>query len=131
MNHYSSSAYSLSGHVSISLKSPYSFFERRSPTRLLLQSLELTFEGQTEIVTPQLGYSAVRLCSFSRELVSNGPTELCDEGEDSAEPCKQGALTYVNIVLIIPGQAFGMWYLTWPSLAGFLKPFAPNILTSE
>ncbi|KAK2466738.1 hypothetical protein APHAL10511_000996 [Amanita phalloides] len=82
------SAYSLSGHVSISIKSPYSLFERRSTTRLLLQSLELTFEGQTEVLNPKVGYSAVRLCSFSRELVTGGPVGLSNEGdEDSTDDC--------------------------------------------
>ncbi|KAF8637414.1 hypothetical protein AX17_002909 [Amanita inopinata Kibby_2008] len=83
-----STAYSLSGHITISLKSSFSLFERHSTARLLLQSLNLTFEGQTEIATPKLGYSAIRLCSISRELVSGEPLEMNNEGdEDSAEPC--------------------------------------------
>ncbi|KAM6500325.1 hypothetical protein JOM56_003339 [Amanita muscaria] len=95
-----SSAYSLSGHVAITLRSSHSFFERRSATRLLLQSLELTFEGQNEIVTQKIGYSAIRLCSFSRELVTDGPIELSNEDEeDSAEPC----VWNVVFNLAIPG----------------------------
>jgi hypothetical protein len=40
------------------------------------------------MVTPKLGYSAVRLCSFSRELVAGEPVELSNEGqEDSVDPC--------------------------------------------
>ena len=46
-----SSAYSLSGVVTISVSSPYSLFERRRTAKLLLQSLSLTFEGQSEIFT--------------------------------------------------------------------------------
>lgn len=63
-----SAAYSLSGHVSISITSTSSIFENRRPVRLLLQSLTLTFEGQSEVVTPSIGYASIRLCSLSREL---------------------------------------------------------------
>ncbi|PFH54147.1 hypothetical protein AMATHDRAFT_437 [Amanita thiersii Skay4041] len=82
------SAYSLSGHVAISVKPHYSLFERRSAIRLLLQSLCLTFEGQTEIVTPKIGYSATRLCCVTRELITEEPVELNNEGEDDlVGPC--------------------------------------------
>ncbi|KAF8629994.1 hypothetical protein AX15_003165 [Amanita polypyramis BW_CC] len=92
-----SSAYSLSGHVAVCVKPSHSLFERRSTTHLLLQSLLLTFEGQTETVTPRLGYSAARLCSFSRELVTAGPAEVNNEGEeDSTDPCVW------NVVFNIP-----------------------------
>lgn len=41
------------------------------------------------MVTPKLGYSAVRLCSFSRELVTGEPVELSNEGEeDSVDSCE-------------------------------------------
>ncbi|KAF8891216.1 hypothetical protein BD779DRAFT_1610576 [Infundibulicybe gibba] len=83
-----SSAYSLSGHVTISVTSSYSLFERRRTARLLLQSVALTFEGQSEIITPTVGYSALRLCSITRELAPGDPVELNNEGhEDSDEPC--------------------------------------------
>ena len=36
------------------------------------------------MVTPRLGYSAVRLCSFSRELVTGEPVELNNEGEEDS-----------------------------------------------
>jgi hypothetical protein len=85
----SSSAYSLSGHVSISVTSPFTLFERRRTARLLLQSVLLTFEGQTEIITPQTGYSPLRLYSITREIAPNDPVELNNEGhEESNEPCK-------------------------------------------
>ncbi|KAF8965324.1 hypothetical protein BDZ97DRAFT_1918456 [Flammula alnicola] len=84
----SSSAYSLSGHISISVSSPYSIFEARRTARLLLQSVTLTFEGQSEIFTPSTGYSSLRLCSITRQLAPSTPIELSNEGhEDANEPC--------------------------------------------
>jgi hypothetical protein len=83
-----SSAYSLSGHISLSVTSPYSFFEARKTARLLLQSVSLTFEGQSEIFTPSTGYSSVRLCSITRELAPSTPIELSNEGhEEDVDPC--------------------------------------------
>ena|SRR6266540_1295258 len=76
------SAYSLSGHVSISVAASYSFFESRKPIHLLLQSLVLTFEGQSEIFTHSTGYSSLRLCSITRELVPGEPLELSNESND-------------------------------------------------
>ncbi|KAJ7286076.1 hypothetical protein C8J57DRAFT_1286654 [Mycena rebaudengoi] len=91
------SAFSLSGHVSIALSSPYSIFERRRAARILLQSLVLTFEGQTEVITEDLGYSPLRLCSISRELAPEQLLELTNEGhEDSDEPCRW------NVVFDLP-----------------------------
>ena len=82
----SSSAYSLSGHVSISVSSPQSLFNHRSTVRLLLESLSLTFEGQSEVYAPCIGYSSLRLCSVTRELLApSKPTELSNE--DSGETC--------------------------------------------
>ncbi|KAK0196871.1 hypothetical protein F5146DRAFT_1013274 [Armillaria mellea] len=93
----SSSAYSLSGHVTVSLHSPNSIFERRRTTSFLLQSLELTFEGQSEIVAPQIGYSGVRLCSITRQLAPSEHLELSNEGqEESRTPCRW------NVVFNIP-----------------------------
>ncbi|THH17128.1 hypothetical protein EW146_g3642 [Bondarzewia mesenterica] len=92
-----SSAYSLSGHVSISLRSSSSFFERRRAVRILLQSLVITFEGQSELVTPEIGYSAIRLCSLKQEVAPNEAIELNNEGhEDSDKPCTW------NVVFNIP-----------------------------
>ncbi|KAJ7510097.1 hypothetical protein B0H11DRAFT_1957640 [Mycena galericulata] len=45
------SAFSLSGHVSIALTSPYSVFKPRRPAHIILQSVLLTFDGQTEVIT--------------------------------------------------------------------------------
>lgn len=83
-----SSAYSLSGHISISLSSPFSLFESRRTARLLLQSISLTFEGQSEVFTPNTGYSSLRLCAVTRELAPSVPIQLSNQGhEDSSEPC--------------------------------------------
>ncbi|KAG5654126.1 hypothetical protein H0H81_007178 [Sphagnurus paluster] len=83
-----SSAYSLSGHVSISVSSPYSLFERRKTARILLHSVTLTFEGQTEVLTPPTGYSSARICSLTREIAPPEPVEMSNEGhEDSNAPC--------------------------------------------
>ena len=82
-----SSAYSLSGHVAISLSSPYSFFSTRRTARVLLQSVSLTFEGQSEINTPETGYAAVRLCSVSRDIAPSEPMELTNHGHEDDNPC--------------------------------------------
>lgn len=84
----SSSAYSLSGHVAISMNPSFSLFEPRRMPNILLRSLELTFEGQSEVVAPGVGYSAVRLCSVTRELVPGDGVELTHADEQSREPCK-------------------------------------------
>ena len=83
---FSSAAYSLSGHVAISVSSSHSLFNhRRSPVRLLLQSLSLTFDGQSEVYTPCTGYSSLRLCSVTREFGPSKPTELSNQ--DQGETC--------------------------------------------
>ncbi|KAF9227804.1 hypothetical protein BS17DRAFT_774347 [Gyrodon lividus] len=94
----SSFAFSLAGHISISLMSPTSVFNRqREITRVLLQSLNITFEGQSETLTPRTGYAPVRLCSITRELLRGEPVDLSNEGhEDSDKPCSW------NVVFDIP-----------------------------
>lgn len=95
-----SAAYSLSGHIQISLSSTTGFFDRRRVSSFLLQSLTVTFEGQTELISEETGYSAFRLCSVVQELVTGEPIELSNEGhEDPAQPCTW------NIVfnLTVPG----------------------------
>jgi len=67
--------------------------------RYLLRSLSLTFEGQSEIFTPVLGYSAVRLCSVTRELVPwENPFELSNEGHEESEPCTYCYGTHLVII---------------------------------
>jgi hypothetical protein len=91
------SAYSLSGHISISVQPGSFFFDNRTAVRLLLQSLKVTFEGQSELLTPHTGYSAFRICSVSRELVPTGDTELnTEDHDDSGRPCTW------NVVFNIP-----------------------------
>lgn len=83
---FSSAAYSLSGHVSISVSSSQSLFSHRSTARLLLQSLSLTFEGQSEVYAHCIGYSSLRLCSVTREIFApSKPTEISND--DSGETC--------------------------------------------
>lgn len=105
-----SSAYSLSGHVSISLSSSSSIFGgRRRSVRLLLQSLIITFEGQSEVITRELGYAPLRLCSLTCDLAPSEPIGLTNEGhEDSDQPCTWNVL----FNLVVPGwlpatSAFG------------------------
>ncbi|KAF7304989.1 hypothetical protein MKEN_01213600 [Mycena kentingensis (nom. inval.)] len=89
-------AFSLSGNVQISIASPFSLFERRKAVRILLQSVQLTFDGQSEVITNALGYSSLRLCSITRELVSV-PMELSNSGqEDDDEPARW------NVVFDLP-----------------------------
>ncbi|KAF8559680.1 hypothetical protein OG21DRAFT_1402039 [Imleria badia] len=97
----SSSKFSLSGHVSVSLTSPSSLFARgRTAMRILLQSLTITFEGQSETLSPETGYASIRLCSIPRELLPSDPVELSNEGhEDSDKPC----LWNVTFDIPVPG----------------------------
>ncbi|KAF9260669.1 hypothetical protein L218DRAFT_962250 [Marasmius fiardii PR-910] len=94
------SAYSLSGHVSISVLSSYFVFNRTRKTDLLLQSLELTFEGQTEVHAGDMGYCSTRLCRITKQLVQQEPVLLSTDGIlNDSEPC------YWNMVfnLTVPG----------------------------
>lgn len=82
------------------MASPYSLFGSRRAVRLLLQSLIITFEGQSEVVTQEFGYAALRLCSLDRDLAQSEPIELTNDGhEDSDKPCTWNAL----FNLVIPG----------------------------
>ncbi|KAI6109702.1 hypothetical protein F5141DRAFT_1277001 [Pisolithus sp. B1] len=93
------SAFSLAGHVNISIASPKSFLNRSKPTtRLLLRSLVITFEGQSEVITPVTGYAPVRLCSISQELVRGDPIELSNEGlEYSTSTCSWNAVFDIRV----------------------------------
>ncbi|KAG9318588.1 Brix domain-containing protein [Chiua virens] len=94
----SSSQFSLSGHISVALTSPSLLFvRRRTTTRIVLKSLTITFEGQSETLSPGTGYAAVRLCSITRELLPGAPVDLSNEGhEDSDKSCMW------NVVFDIP-----------------------------
>ncbi|EJD05698.1 uncharacterized protein FOMMEDRAFT_166053 [Fomitiporia mediterranea MF3/22] len=83
----SSTTYSLSGHVSVSLSSRDSLFERVRTEKVLLRSLIIIFEGQTELITNETGYSAARLCRVTRELAPAQAMLLSNdnhEGSDSS-----------------------------------------------
>ncbi|KAH9930588.1 uncharacterized protein B0H18DRAFT_930186 [Fomitopsis serialis] len=83
-----STAYSLSGDIVISVSSPFTFFERRKPVRIVLQSLTMVFEGQCELITEDTGYVPFRVCSLSNELLAGQTIELSNEGhEEDDKPC--------------------------------------------
>jgi len=84
----------------LSLPSSKSRFERRRAARILLRSLVITFEGQAELVMQEAGYSAVRLCSISKELVSKTTVELSNEGDEDGE---QHCAWHVTFDLLVPG----------------------------
>ncbi|KAI0028512.1 hypothetical protein K488DRAFT_58408 [Vararia minispora EC-137] len=76
--------YSISGHVVICLAASSGLLSRQGPSRFQLQSLSLTFEGQSELVTEPTGYAGARLFTVTDELVQQ-PYELYDEGYDATE----------------------------------------------
>ena len=107
---FSSAAYSLSGHVSISVSSSQSIFNQRSSVRLLLHSLSLTFEGQSEVYAPCIGYSSLRLCSVTKEFAPTKPTELSNE--DSGETCMLPIHPQLKIILSghqVLGMSFSIY----------------------
>lgn len=78
------STFSLAGHVIIAIAPSKSLLSKgRVLTLLLLQSLIVTFEGHSEMITPETGYASVCLCSITRELVREKPIELSDREEGS------------------------------------------------
>ncbi|THU82875.1 hypothetical protein K435DRAFT_438930 [Dendrothele bispora CBS 962.96] len=105
----SRSAYSLSGDVVITMTSPYLFFNRPQSSKVLLQSLQLTFEGQSEVVAPQVGYVGTRLCTITRELVPSGePVLLSNEGSESGS-CQWKVLFNLTIPgWLPPSCTFGI-----------------------
>ena len=98
-----SSAYSLSGHVSITLH-PSKL--RRTTARYLLQSLVITFDGQTELVTPDTGYTPYRICSVTKELAPQNPLfELNNEG--SGKSCVWNVIFDLAIPGWLPSSTLG------------------------
>ena len=67
----------------------------------LLESLVVTFEGQSELVTPQTGYSSCRLIEFSRELLSEGPLEIRHSWSQGAS--RDPARWFIVFNITIPG----------------------------
>ncbi len=85
------------------MSSSSSFFDRGRTVRALLQSLTITFEGQTELVSEETGYTAFRLCSIFKELVTEEPIELSNEEiEDS---CVWNVVFNLNIPGWLPASA--------------------------
>lgn len=82
----SSSAYSLSGYVSVRYTPSTSFgLARQPPQDLFLTSLELTFEGQSELIINGLGYVPLRTVTVSKELISSKKPVQITSGEQNAE----------------------------------------------
>ncbi|KIP06043.1 hypothetical protein PHLGIDRAFT_107449 [Phlebiopsis gigantea 11061_1 CR5-6] len=102
-------AYSLSGQVNVTFSSSSSLFERKRPTSLILQSLVVTFEGQTEMISEEMGYSALRLCSISQQLVPEDWIELSNEdSRDLSAPCTWSMVFNLTIPGWLPeSSAFG------------------------
>ncbi|KZT69755.1 hypothetical protein DAEQUDRAFT_726061 [Daedalea quercina L-15889] len=95
-----STAYSLSGDIVISVSSPLSLFERRKPTRIVLQSLSVEFEGQCELITEDTGYTPFRVCSLSDELLAGQTIELSNEGHEENDKLCAWSVAYN---LVVPG----------------------------
>lgn len=114
-----SSAYSLSGHVTLSLSSSHYFFESPCVEKLLLESLELVFEGQSEHISDAAGYSAVRICHVTRELVKGEPVELTNEDVIHPTANSRGVCKWaITFDIPIPG-----WV---PATNFFGEPFDGN-----
>ena len=91
-----SSAYSLSGHVEVKLTPPTSLLYDPPATeeRFQLESLVLTFEGQSELLTPETGYAACRLVEFSQELIQNGPIEIGHYWDENLRDPQRWLITF-------------------------------------
>ncbi|OSD08346.1 hypothetical protein PYCCODRAFT_1462594 [Trametes coccinea BRFM310] len=96
------SAYSLSGHVEVKLTPPTSLLSDppASEERFSLESLVLTFEGQSELLAPGTGYAACRLIEFSQELIQNGPVEIGHYWDENLRDPQRWLITFN---LAIPG----------------------------
>ncbi|KAI0636421.1 hypothetical protein C8Q77DRAFT_1050596 [Trametes polyzona] len=95
-------AYSLSGHVEVKLTPPTSILydPPASEERFMLESLILTFEGQSELLTPETGYGACRLVEFSQELIRDGPVEIGHFWDENLRDPQRWLITFN---LAIPG----------------------------
>ncbi|EIW84908.1 hypothetical protein CONPUDRAFT_97342 [Coniophora puteana RWD-64-598 SS2] len=82
-----STSFSLSGRITITINPSSWPLSRRSPTRHILKSLIVTFEGRQESITPETGYGAVRLCLVTRELVSGAPLQLSNATQGGEKTC--------------------------------------------
>lgn len=95
----------MSGHVSVTLH-PSKF--HRKTVRYLLQSLVITFDGQTELVTPDTGYTPYRICSVTKELAPQNPP-FClnnESSESSDKPCVWNVIFDLAIPGWLPSSNF-------------------------
>ncbi|GJJ12554.1 hypothetical protein Clacol_006797 [Clathrus columnatus] len=79
------SAYSLSGHVSIKHTSSIFGLAKQPSQDLFLASLELSFEGQSELIINGLGYIPLRIFTLSEELISSKQPIPISSNEQNAE----------------------------------------------
>ncbi|KDQ18067.1 hypothetical protein BOTBODRAFT_42507 [Botryobasidium botryosum FD-172 SS1] len=74
---HTQTAYSVSGHILLTLKNPASLFEPRPRAQTIeLTSIQLVFEGSNESIYPDTGYRGVRLCRIQKELILPEPILL-------------------------------------------------------
>ncbi len=51
-----------------------------------MKSVTLTFEGQSEVITPTSGYLGLRLCAIARELAPFTPSDISSsEGHENSD----------------------------------------------
>ncbi|KAI1791656.1 hypothetical protein LXA43DRAFT_888698 [Ganoderma leucocontextum] len=97
-------AYSLSGQILVKLVPPTNWFcsdVSQADESFLLESLVVTFEGQSELVAPQTGHAACRLIEFSKELITDKPIVIRHSWSEGAT--RNPAQWYVTFNLNIPG----------------------------
>ncbi|KAH9848888.1 hypothetical protein C2E23DRAFT_841980 [Lenzites betulinus] len=106
------SAYSLAGHVEVKLTPPTSLLydPPASEERLVLESLVLTFEGQSELLSPETGYGACRIVEFSQELLQNGPVEVGHYWDENLRDPQRWLVTFN---LAVPGWLPPSCYTTF------------------
>ncbi|KAF8344086.1 uncharacterized protein EI90DRAFT_3010898 [Cantharellus anzutake] len=101
-----SSSYSLSGHLLLSIppfaSTPINADPARPPS-LRLTSLNITFEGKCESVSPQLGYAGTRLCRVSKNLIGEGGREPITLNCVSGNALEQPWQWIILFDLAIPG----------------------------
>ena len=132
-------AYSLSGHISLSLSSTSIFgYGYGRPSQLFLSSLVVTFEGQSEMIAEETGYAAIRLCSISQECVPGEPIELVtsDDSGTCDEPCNWNVVFNLTVPGWLPatsvfGQSFSGVAGTRYTLHAVAKFQSPSSATSN
>jgi hypothetical protein len=74
---------------------------------MLLNSLSLTFEGQSELMTPNTGYCPFRLCTETHDITPpGGPYEFSNEGQEELDkPCTWNVVFSIPIPGWLPASA--------------------------